>query len=283
MRLLHSTLLAGMLAVFTACGTATTSGPQPPATSVPAAPAPTVSQPAQSPARAAGVIATFRVGDTETYKVLLTDPADIEIARTLLRGEEAPTIPNGVVVRGEPSVNQGYSWHIDPDSIEFVDMTMEVCDGRPSDVEQQIITSDRFCPWSAKVIAVDDINDTTGAAASDTVLVSLHQSGGIAGMDEMLTIYADGRVESVNQLGQVMVGQVAASDLDILRGLLSNPELAVEPEHTGTAGADQITYEITLMTDGMPQTITTMDGAKNTQALDQVLVELARLRPTGGA
>ena len=102
-----------------------------------------------------GVIVTFRVADVEEYKIRLTDPADIEIARKLLAGEEAPNIPNGVVVRGDPDVNIGYTWHIDPESVEFANFTVEVCDGLPSDVEQGIITSDRYCPWSAEVIAID--------------------------------------------------------------------------------------------------------------------------------
>jgi hypothetical protein len=102
-----------------------------------------------------GVIVTFRVADVEEYKIRLTDPADIEIARKLLAGEEVPSIPNGVVVRGDPDVNVGYTWHIDPESVEFADFTVEVCDGLPSDVEQGIITSDRYCPWSAEVIAID--------------------------------------------------------------------------------------------------------------------------------
>jgi hypothetical protein len=42
-----------------------------------------------------------------------------------------------------------------PADIEFADMTTEVCDGLPSDVEKHAITSDRYCPWAAKVIAVE--------------------------------------------------------------------------------------------------------------------------------
>lgn len=103
-----------------------------------------------------GVVVTFRVADVEEFKVRLTDPTDIEIARKLLAGEEAPNIPNGIVVRGDPDVNVGYTWHIDPESLEFADFTMEVCDGLPSDVEQGIITSDRYCPWSAEVIAIEE-------------------------------------------------------------------------------------------------------------------------------
>ena len=102
-----------------------------------------------------GVVVTFRVADVEEYRIRLTDPADIEIARKLLAGDETPNIPNGIVIRGEPNVNVGYTWHIDPESVEFADFTVEVCDGLPSDVEKGIITSDRYCPWSAEVIAID--------------------------------------------------------------------------------------------------------------------------------
>ena len=102
------------------------------------------------------VVVTFRVADVEEYRIRLTDTADIEIARKLLAGEEAPRIPNGVVVRGDPDVNVGYTWHIDLESVEFADFTMEVCDGLPSDVEKGIITSDRYCPWSTEVIAIDE-------------------------------------------------------------------------------------------------------------------------------
>jgi hypothetical protein len=34
-------------------------------------------------------------------------------------------------------------------------MTIEVCDGIPSDVEAGVVTSERYCPWSAVVVAVE--------------------------------------------------------------------------------------------------------------------------------
>ena len=106
-----------------------------------------------SPGADAPVIVTFEVVD-ERYKVLLTEPADIDIARRLLAGEAVPSIPNGRVVR-ETGVNEGYSWSIDPNDIEFGDVTIEVCDGLPSDVEMGIVTGDRYCPWSAVVLGVE--------------------------------------------------------------------------------------------------------------------------------
>ena len=110
--------------------------------------------PSGQPAPMPGVVVTVRVADAEEYRIRLTDPVDIAVARKLVAGEAAPGIPNGRVVRGEPDVNVGYSWHIDPDSLEFADTAIEVCDGRPSDVEKGVITSDRYCPWSAKVVAI---------------------------------------------------------------------------------------------------------------------------------
>ncbi|HUP82763.1 MAG TPA: hypothetical protein VM284_01065 [Candidatus Limnocylindria bacterium] len=117
-------------------------------------PVPTPSpSPLPSPTPAAvGLVATFQVGD-EQYRVLLTDAEDVAIAQRLLSGDDtAPGIPNGLIVRGDASVNEGWSWSIDPDSLEFADMTTEVCDGLPSYVEDGSLTGDYFCPWSAEII-----------------------------------------------------------------------------------------------------------------------------------
>jgi hypothetical protein len=117
--------------------------------------------PATEPATAApsdrndAVIVTFEVAGDQRYRILLTEPDDIDIAQRLLAGDDAPGIPNGLVVRGLTSVNEGYTWSIDPDDIEFADMTIEVCDGLPSDVEAGVVTSERYCPWSAVVVAVE--------------------------------------------------------------------------------------------------------------------------------
>jgi hypothetical protein len=141
-----------------ACGTGAptprpTQTPQP--TSPPITPPPTappIATPAPSPS--GSVIVTFDVVG-ESYRILLTDPDDVAIAQRLLDGEEAPRIPNGLIVRGETSVNTGYSWSIDPESVEFADMTTEVCDGLPSYVEDGSLTGAYFCPWSAEVVAID--------------------------------------------------------------------------------------------------------------------------------
>jgi len=96
------------------------------------------------------MIATFQVSD-EFYRVLIIDPDQLAIARRLLAGKQAPSIPNGRIARGE-GINTGWSWHIDPRDFEFADMTIELCDGLPSYVEDGTLTGDRFCPWSAELV-----------------------------------------------------------------------------------------------------------------------------------
>ncbi len=168
------TLLAAAL-LLVACGANPSTSPVPTATTAPslvasppitASPSPATPSPTatRSPPRTLAptpdssleaVVVTIRVAGDEEYRVELIDPADIAIARQLLAGEEAPTIPNGRIVRGESSVNTGYSWHIDPSSFEWADFTTEVCDGSPSYVEDGTLSGPWFCPWSAEVVGIE--------------------------------------------------------------------------------------------------------------------------------
>jgi hypothetical protein len=144
--------------VLAACSGATSVSPSPSASPMPGQPASSAPSPTPAPSQkpgAEGVVVTFRVADVEEYRVLLTDPEDIAIAEQLLAGEEAPRIPNGRILRdGDGGVNTGYSWHVDPASLEFAEVTIEVCDGLPSYVEDGTLSGDQFCPWSAVVIDI---------------------------------------------------------------------------------------------------------------------------------
>ena len=94
---------------------------------------PTTAGPAASPprrdprsaARTGPVVARIQVVD-EQYTIELATPELIEHARQLLAGEEVASIPLGTVVRDDPSVNDPWSWDIDPATLEFADMTIEV-------------------------------------------------------------------------------------------------------------------------------------------------------------
>ena len=99
-----------------------------------------------------GAVVTFQVVD-ETFRVHLLDDRQIDAAHQAANGGRA-RIPNGRVVAGT-NVNVGWSWHLE--NVEFAELTTEVCDGRPSDVEREGVTfgGGRFCPWTARVISIE--------------------------------------------------------------------------------------------------------------------------------
>ena len=107
-----------------------------------------------SPTPASGIVVTFEVNEGERFRVLLTDPVDQAEATSLLAGIDGPDIPNGRIVR-RTGVNEGWSWSLDPADFKFSDLTTEACDGDPSDVESGALTSDRYCPWSARVVEIE--------------------------------------------------------------------------------------------------------------------------------
>ena len=97
-------------------------------------------------------VVTFTVAN-ESFRVLLTGADQIAAARAAQAGGQT-RIPNGKIVTGA-QVNTGWSWHLE--DIEFADLTTEVCDGRPSDVERDGTRygGGRYCPWGARVTAIE--------------------------------------------------------------------------------------------------------------------------------
>jgi len=104
-------------------------------------------------APASSALATIGVAN-ETFSVLLTTADQIAAARAAQAGGRA-RIPNGRIVSGT-QVNTGWSWHLE--DVAFVEITIELCDGRPSDVERggTQFGGGRFCPWGASIVSIVD-------------------------------------------------------------------------------------------------------------------------------
>lgn len=96
-------------------------------------------------------LATFQVGG-EQFRVQLTNRDQVEAARRARQGGTA-RIPTGRVVLGT-NENAGWSWHLE--EVTFVEVSIELCDGRPSDVERggAQFGGGRFCPWSAAIVSL---------------------------------------------------------------------------------------------------------------------------------
>lgn len=91
----------------------------------------------------------------ETFRVLIRDPDTIEEAERLMESDDSGVV-NAPLLRGDGGFNTPWSWHMDPDSVTFADFTVEVCDGCPhmieDDLDYWIDTVGRYCPWSTELI-----------------------------------------------------------------------------------------------------------------------------------
>lgn len=111
--------------------------------------------PSPSAPVAANPIAVFGVTG-ETFRIELVGADNLAHARALLAGAGDGPIPNGILVLGDDGgVNAPWSWHIDPATLEWADMTTEVCDGSPSQIQDGTFSYERFCPWSARLSAIE--------------------------------------------------------------------------------------------------------------------------------
>jgi len=87
----------------------------------------------------------------ERFVLRLTDPETIAMAEANLRGANT-RFPLGTVRRGDGGFNQPWSWHLDPDDTTFVELAIEICDGRPSYLEAHVDEYPVYCPWGGRVV-----------------------------------------------------------------------------------------------------------------------------------
>jgi hypothetical protein len=111
-----------------------------------------------------GALATFEV-EGERFRVWTTNPQTIQDLRELQQGTSTANIPNGRILRGpgQASHNAPYHWHLDPQDIAMAEVAIEVCDGLPSyveeNVEEFVERVGRYCPWAARLA---ELRDYTG-------------------------------------------------------------------------------------------------------------------------
>jgi hypothetical protein len=106
-----------------------------------------------------GVLAMFEVVGEE-FKAWVTNSDTIQQLLDLQGGSSQANIPVGQLLAGpgEGHHNMPWSWHYDPETIEMGEAAIEVCDGLPSYVEENLqdFVLVGYCPWSAELIALQD-------------------------------------------------------------------------------------------------------------------------------
>jgi hypothetical protein len=64
----------------------------------------------------------------------------------------------GKLARGDGGFNQPWGWHLEPATVRMAEVSIELCDGRPSMVQEGLEywlgTVGTFCPWGSRVIEI---------------------------------------------------------------------------------------------------------------------------------
>jgi hypothetical protein len=93
---------------------------------------------------------------TESFKIRVDTDAQAIALRSRMASGSVGVI-SGELVAGDGGFNAPWSWHLRPSTITVPDVAIELCDGRPSFVENDlsywISTVRQFCPWGAKVMS----------------------------------------------------------------------------------------------------------------------------------
>jgi hypothetical protein len=97
----------------------------------------------------------------ETFVIRLKDPAKIEHARRILRGEETMAVHvMGKIRRRAAPWNEPWRFVLVPRTIEFFELAIEVCDASIAYVEEHLheagsdfLPGRIWCPWGSRVIA----------------------------------------------------------------------------------------------------------------------------------
>ena len=127
------------------------------------------------PPLSAADLAYFRLGDVagDSIIVRVNQAAAIQKARDVLAGRSGSVIMTGKIVPVSAFYNPGWSFHVDPLTVEFTELATEVCDASIGGVERALndlggsfLPGFRWCPWTAKILAELPIPDEAAQHAT---------------------------------------------------------------------------------------------------------------------
>jgi pimeloyl-ACP methyl ester carboxylesterase len=93
----------------------------------------------------------------ERFNVRVTDSEAIRLLVENYEGKNSMHVV-GKLARGDGGFNSPWPWHLEPDSVGMAEVSIELCDGRPSlieeDLEYWIETVGSYCPWSSSIVEI---------------------------------------------------------------------------------------------------------------------------------
>jgi hypothetical protein len=109
--------------------------------------------------RAADTAAFFNLRDVtgSDFVVKITDPAKIQEARDIVNSGDRKIVI-GRIVKQPAEYNPRWSFHLNPSTVTFADMAIEVCDATTPYVEDHLdeaggpfLPGLYWCPWSGRL------------------------------------------------------------------------------------------------------------------------------------
>jgi hypothetical protein len=106
----------------------------------------------------------FQMSDSsepaKVFVIKIVDRDKIAHARRVLSGEESSRVDvQGKIVKVLANFNPGWGFHVDPDSGDFFELQIEVCDATIKYVEENLeevggstLPNFHWCPWSSKLV-----------------------------------------------------------------------------------------------------------------------------------
>jgi hypothetical protein len=87
----------------------------------------------------------------EHFVVQIADPAQAALARGQI-GAPQTLHPAGKVLAGNGGFNSPWHFHLRAETVRMVELSMEVCDGRPSYVDAHLDQYPTYCPWNGRIV-----------------------------------------------------------------------------------------------------------------------------------
>jgi hypothetical protein len=110
-------------------------------------------------------------GDQDFFVIQLVEQDKIDHVRRILSGEETARVhPQGTVVQSKADYNPTWDFHLEPTSIQFFEMNIEVCDANMNYVEAHLdevggafLPRAHWCPWNSQFTR--EISSTVSGAS----------------------------------------------------------------------------------------------------------------------